>query len=63
MAHELGHYLGLYHAVEADGSTDQLDDTGAANLMFHQPGTEAATGLSPTQAVVMRAHPAVARLD
>jgi hypothetical protein len=63
MAHELGHYLGLYHSVEADGSTDQLADTGAENLMFYRPGTEGATGLSPTQAGVMRAHPAVDRLD
>lgn len=26
-AHEIGHYLGLYHTVEADGSHDLIDDT------------------------------------
>ncbi len=27
LAHELGHYLGLYHTTEADGSVDLLSDT------------------------------------
>ena len=61
IAHELGHYLGLYHSVEADGSTDQLEDTGAANLMFYRPSDSTAQGLSPTQGEVVRAHPAVGR--
>ena len=26
-AHELGHYLGLYHTVESDGTNDFIDDT------------------------------------
>ena len=59
LAHELGHYLGLFHSVEADGTTDQLEDTGAANLMFYRPGAATATGLSSLQGGVMRAHPAV----
>ncbi len=59
LAHELGHYLGLYHSVEADGSTDQLDDTGADNVMHHNPTRSAAVGFSPSQGRVMRTHPAV----
>ncbi len=51
MAHELGHYLGLYHSVEADGTTDQLDDTDASNLMFFRP--------SESQGELVRTHPAV----
>ena len=59
LAHELGHYLGLYHTVEADGSSDALADTDATNLMFYRPGQSGATGLSALQGAVMRAHPAV----
>jgi hypothetical protein len=59
IAHELGHYLGLYHTVEADGTEDQLEDTNAANIMFAQPLNEAAQGFSAAQFRVMRRHPAV----
>ena len=59
MAHELGHYLGLYHSVEADGTTDQLDDTGASNVMYFRPSQSTSTGFSVTQAELIRAHPAV----
>ena len=59
MAHELGHYLGLFHSVESDGTEDQLEDTGAANLMFNHPDTSGATGFSLSQGALMRAHPAV----
>lgn len=59
MAHELGHYLGLFHSVESDGTEDQLEDTGAANLMFNHPDTSSATGFSLSQGALMRAHPAV----
>lgn len=58
LAHELGHYVGLYHAVEADGLVDQLDDTDADNLMHYRPGLATSIGLSPAQGRVMRTHPA-----
>ena len=57
-AHELGHYLGLYHAVEADGLGDALDDTGPDNIMHFNPGLATAVGFSPAQGRVMRMHPA-----
>jgi hypothetical protein len=60
MAHEIGHYLGLYHSVEASGEEDHLDDTGAQNLMFHTPIVASAEGLSARQVAVLRSHPAVA---
>jgi hypothetical protein len=61
LAHELGHYLGLYHTVEADGTVDQLDDTGAGadNLMYFEPSVASATGLSATQGQIARRHPLV----
>lgn len=58
LAHELGHYLGLYHAVEADGLTDQLGDTGPDNIMHPNPELATAVGFSPSQGRVMRMHPA-----
>ncbi len=57
LAHELGHYLGLSHSVEADGATDDLDDTGEANLMHFNPGLAIARGISASQAERMRSHP------
>jgi hypothetical protein len=59
IAHELGHYLGLFHSVEADGTTDQLEDTSAANLMYFRPSVAGSTGLSARQGEVMRLHPSV----
>lgn len=58
LAHELGHHLGLYHTVEVDGLTDQLDDTGPDNLMNPRPALAVAVGLSPSQGRVMRTHAA-----
>lgn len=60
LAHELGHFLGLHHSVEADGTTDDLPDTGEDNLMHHDPSLARATGLTPEQGRRMRAHPWVA---
>jgi hypothetical protein len=55
----LGHYLGLYHSVEEDGTTDLLDDTGADNLMSYRPSTTGSPVLSASQFRIMRRHPAV----
>jgi hypothetical protein len=57
MLHEIGHALGLYHAVEADGAPDHLDDTDAHNVMFFQPLAVTAAGFSPRQIHVLRHHP------
>lgn len=59
IAHELGHYLGLYHSVEADGRTDQLDDTDEANLMNYASMPFPEHDFSRGQLRVMRRHPAV----
>jgi hypothetical protein len=59
LAHELGHYLGLYHSVEADGTLDQLADTDETNLMYYSPLTVPAAMFSPSQFQVMRRHPAI----
>lgn len=60
IAHELGHYLGLNHTVEDDGSMDSLADTGSDdNIMYPRPTTATARGFSPSQFRIMRRHPAV----
>lgn len=61
LAHELGHFLGLYHVVETDGTTDLLSDTSEANVMHHNPSLAIARGFTPSQARIMRAHPWVRR--
>jgi hypothetical protein len=70
MAHEIGHYLGLFHTTETDGSTtDPLDDTpncvGRAfpdacpdltNLMFPYAGSDH-TVITSDQAFQLAANP------
>jgi hypothetical protein len=58
LAHEIGHYLGLYHAVEADGLADRLDDTGPDNLMHPRTDLAGSIGFSPSQGRVMLLHAA-----
>lgn len=57
IAHELGHYLGLYHAVEENGQADAIADTGADNLMHFRPFSVATAAFTPGQLRVMRRHP------
>lgn len=59
LLHELGHFLGLYHTVEPDGTADALLDTGPDNIMHFRPTTEGARGLTPAQVRVLRRHPFV----
>ena len=67
LAHELGHYLGLYH-VKEDGTVlqDQIPDTiisdsGPTNLMYPQRNNDPTITrfFSKQQAEVMMGHPAV----
>ncbi len=59
LAHELGHYLGLYHSVESDGTQDTLADTSEDNLMNFRPFLAKSPQLSVGQSRVMRRHPAI----
>lgn len=59
VAHELGHYLGLHHPEELDGSLDDLVSTGIKNLMHREPLRADSIGLSGEQRSRMLAHPFV----
>ena len=69
-AHELGHFLGLWHTTEIDGGTDPLGDTPECpaqtevkqcpdyrNLMFPRFPTSDPLLLSAAQRTVVRANP------
>jgi hypothetical protein len=61
LAHEVGHYLGLYHSTEGSGTHDTLEDTAEddpGNLMFWGY-THDQLALSDGQAWVARSHPLV----
>jgi hypothetical protein len=57
VAHELGHFLGLFHVRETDGREDVLADTSPdmPNLMQAQPSATA-TALADTQIDIARRH-------
>ena len=65
MAHEIGHYLGLPHTVEATGEEDRLPDTGdtitsPGNLMhWAEVRVDRNFSVSRQQAEVMLRHPLV----
>jgi len=64
LAHELGHFLGLRHTMEANGfSEDPISDTGASNrqnLMFTQTG---GNEISAGQRRVLLANPLILPAD
>jgi hypothetical protein len=57
LGHEIGHFLGLFHTVEADEASDELGDTTAANLMYFNPLLTSSVGFSASQVQIMRRHP------
>lgn len=63
LVHELGHFLGLYHSIETDGTTDLLSDTDEANAMHYNPSLALARGFRPSQARHLRSHPWVRPLS
>ncbi|MCL1091096.1 hypothetical protein L2744_16100 [Shewanella profunda] len=58
-AHEIGHYLGLAHPEELNGSEDDLPSTNNNNLMNRIPLSANATGLTAEQRERILAHPFV----
>jgi len=63
LAHELGHFMGLYHSVEANGIEDALADTDANNLMHFRALNSTSTGLTASQATVIRTHATLLATD
>lgn len=60
-AHEIGHFLGLYHSTEQDGSGDALDDTktGDTSNLMHWAAVEGDQRLSSSQGQAIRWSPVV----
>ncbi|MFK3863395.1 hypothetical protein [Pseudoalteromonas rhizosphaerae] len=58
-AHEIGHFLGLAHPVEANGTEDDLTSTTVNNLMHRVPLAATAKGLTLEQTQRILAHPFV----
>jgi hypothetical protein len=59
MAHEGGHWLGLFHTSEITGTADQLDDTPdgmAGNTFLMYPAVGGGTTISPSQGNVLLNH-------
>ncbi|HNN51584.1 MAG TPA: hypothetical protein PKO07_11210 [Pseudomonadota bacterium] len=59
LAHELGHYLGLYHSAESDGTMDQIADTSSDNIMNFRPLQIGSPKFTSGQFQIMRRHPAM----
>lgn len=62
MAHEGGHWLGLFHTSEIIGTEDQMPDTPggmAGNTFLMYPAVGGGTTISTNQGAVLRQHPEV----
>lgn len=62
MAHEGGHWLGLFHTSEIIGTEDQMPDTPSGqqgNTFLMYPAVGGGTTISTNQAAVIRQHPEV----
>jgi hypothetical protein len=62
MAHEGGHWLGLFHTSEIIGTEDQMPDTPggqAGNTFLMYPAVGGGTSISANQGAVLRQHPEV----
>lgn len=69
MAHEMGHFLGLYHTTESNGAVDFIDDTTACpasgcvnaneKYLMHWQAINGATVVTNGQGLVLRGHPLV----
>lgn len=60
-AHEIGHFLGLYHSTESNGAGDGLADTktGDTGNLMHWSAVEGQQKLTPSQGQVIRWSPLV----
>lgn len=61
-AHEIGHYLGLSHPEELDGSEDDLPSPNNNNLVNRIPLSANAVGLTVEQHERILAHPFVVNM-
>lgn len=69
MAHEMGHFLGLYHTTESDGTHDFVDDTftcpagGCSDptqkYLMHWNASTGGSLLTNGQGLVLRGHPLI----
>lgn len=57
LAHEVGHFLGLFHTREGATGVGPITDPQEQNLMHAIPLREGARGLTPQQVGVARRHP------
>jgi hypothetical protein len=64
LAHELGHFLGVFHTCEGIGACDNIPDTpegdaASGNLMYPNVSNVTSTGFSPQQGSIIRLSPLV----
>lgn len=70
MAHEMGHFLGLYHTTESDGTNDFVDDTyncpatgctdPTQKYLMHWNASTGGSIVTNGQGLVLRGHPLIA---